>query len=214
MPKDTFFNLNEEKQEKVIKSAIGEFLDKGYEKGNIGVIAKNAAVAKGSIYQYFENKQELFLYCVRFSIEYLINKYQSRLAPAEVNIFDYFYDSAAQILDQLKDNREITIFIQDVFLGRYGPFTDKSMQVMMSAADAYVQKLIRDGQANGSIRRDIDDKILAMFMTGASMKIKEYILSKAKADDANIIDNYDKYKKDINAMLELLKNGMGEKHVY
>jgi AcrR family transcriptional regulator len=62
MPKETFFNLNEEKQEKVMRSAISEFLKHGFEKGNIGDIAKNAGVAKGSIYQYFENKRELFLY--------------------------------------------------------------------------------------------------------------------------------------------------------
>ncbi|NMC57670.1 MAG: TetR/AcrR family transcriptional regulator, partial [Eubacteriaceae bacterium] len=41
MPKDTFFNLNEEKRIKVLKSAVSEFLDKGYEKGNIETIAKN-----------------------------------------------------------------------------------------------------------------------------------------------------------------------------
>lgn len=209
MPKDTFFNLNEEKRIKVLKSAVSEFLDKGYEKGNIETIAKNAGVAKGSMYQYFENKQELFMYCVHWSIEYFINKYQTQLAPADVNIFDYFYDSAANILDQLKEDKEIAIFIQDVFLGRYKSFTDQSMQFMMSAADEYVQKLIKDGQNNKSIRSDIDDKILAMFMTGASMKIKEYILSKAKTDNKDIVDNYDSYKNEIKAMLELLKNGMG-----
>lgn len=209
MPKDTFFNLNEEKQIKVVKSAVSEFLAKGYEKGNIETIAKNAGVAKGSMYQYFENKQELFMYCVHWSVEYFINKYQQQLAPAKVNIFDYFYDSAAKILDQIKDDKEIAIFIQDVFIGRYKSFTDKSFQVMMAASDEYMQKLIKDGQKNGSIRSDIDDKILTMFMTGASIKIKEYILSKAKSEDMNIVDNYDKYNNEIREMLELLKNGMG-----
>lgn len=211
MPKDTFFNLNEEKQIKVVKSAVSEFLDKGYERGNIATIAKNAGVAKGSMYQYFENKQELFMYCVRWSIEYFINKYQAQLAPKEINIFDYFYDSAAQILDQIKDDKEIAIFIQDVFIGRYKSFTDQSFQIILAASDQYMQKLIKDGQDNGSIRSDIDDKILAMFMTGASIKIKEYILSKAKTDNKDIVDNYDSYKDEIKAMLELLKNGMGAK---
>ena len=149
------------------------------------------------------------MYCVHWSVEYFINKYQQQLAPAEVNIFDYFYDSAARILDQIKDDKEIAIFIQDVFIGRYKSFTDKSFQVMMAASDEYMQKLIKDGQNNGSIRSDIDDKILAMFMTGASIKIKEYILSKAKSEDMNIVDNYDKYNNEIREMLELLKNGMG-----
>jgi hypothetical protein len=60
----------------------------------------------------------------------------------------------------------------------------------------------------------MDDNILAMFMTGASMKIKEYILNKARSEEKDIISGYESYQKDIKAMLELLKNGMGEKNVY
>jgi AcrR family transcriptional regulator len=64
MPKETFFNLNEEKQEKIMRASISEFSRYGFEKGNIGSIAGSAGVAKGSMYQYFQNKRELFLYSV------------------------------------------------------------------------------------------------------------------------------------------------------
>jgi len=75
MQKDTFFNLSFEKQEKVMRAAISEFSIYGFEKGNVWDIAKNAGVAKGSMYQYFENKRELFLYSVRWSVEFLVKKY-------------------------------------------------------------------------------------------------------------------------------------------
>lgn len=42
-----------------MRAAIGEFLKHGFEKANVGDIAKNAGVAKGSMCQYFENKKEL-----------------------------------------------------------------------------------------------------------------------------------------------------------
>lgn len=212
MPKDTFFNLDEEKQERVVRSAVSEFLKHGFEKGNVGDIAKSAGVAKGSIYQYFENKKELFLYSVRWSLDYFIKKVSKFVYPRNVNIFDYFYQSSEQILEQFRDDRELTIFIQDVFLGKYSGLTDESIDVMMKSADEYVLNLIREGKKNGSIRKDIDDDILAMFMTGASMKIKQNMLSKARSAGSDFIDEgLDKYDRDINAMLELLKNGMGEK---
>lgn len=212
MPKDTFSNLNEEKQEKLVRAAISEFLKHGFEKGNIGDIAKSAGVAKGSMYQYFENKRELYMYSVRWAIELFISKYNNHTIPKDINIFDYFYQSSEQMLLQLREEKELAVFIQDVILGKHNSINDETITVMLKAADEYVLKLIQEGKNNGSIRKDIDDNILSMFLTGASMKIKENILSKARNSGADIIDNgFEGYESDIKAMLELLKNGMGEK---
>ncbi len=212
MPKDTFFNLGEEKREKVVRAAISEFLKHGFEKGNVGDIAKSAGVAKGSIYQYFENKKELFAYSAHWSVNLFIKKFSAAAVPEDTNIFDYFYQSSRLILLQLREEKELAVFIQDVFLGRFGGMTDDSITAMMKAGDEYVLKLIREGKGNGSIRKDIDDKTLTLFLTGASSKIKENILNKARNSGADIIDQgFDMYENDIKAMLELLKNGMGEK---
>lgn len=214
MPKDTFFNLNEEKQEKVVRSAIAQFTGNGYEKANIATIAKNAGIAKGSMYQYFENKKELFLYCLQWAMHLFGAKYRVYEVPSEANVFDYFYDGAEQMLMQLSEEREVTMFIQDVFLDKYSLLHDQSLEVMQNAVDAYLLKLIQDGKENGSIRRDIDENILALYMKGVSIKLKEYILGKVRSEGKDIIDDYESYRKDIKAILELLKNGMGEKNVY
>ncbi len=214
LPKDTFFNLNEEKQEKVVRSAIGQFAKNGYEKANIAIIARNAGIAKGSMYQYFENKKELFLYSVQWTIKFFVTKYSTFIKPGDADLFDYLYESSTQILKQIEEERELALFIQDVLLGKYSTVKDQSLDVMLQSGDDYILKMIGDGKANGSIRADMDDNILAMFMTGASMKIKEYILNKARSEEKDIISGYESYQKDIKAMLELLKNGMGEKNVY
>lgn len=212
MPKETFNNLSAEKQEKIIRSAVSEFSKHGFEKGNVGSIAKNAGVAKGSIYQYFEDKKELFMYSVQWVVDIFIKKYNQHTIPKNINIFDYFYLSSSQVLQQLKEEKELAVFIQDVILDKYGRTTNESMEVMAKAADEYVLMLIRDGKESGSIRNDIDDKILSMFLTGASMKIKESILNKARNAGTDITDcGFKLYENDIKAMLELLKNGMGMK---
>lgn len=214
MPKYTFFNLTLEKQEKVMRAAISEFLEHGFEKGNVADIAKNAEVAKGSIYQYFENKRELFLYAVRWSIELFANKYGKyiNLESRDTDIFDFFYKNAKEIWIQMRDEREVVIFIQDVFLGKYNSLTDESMAYMIKVSDEYLLNLIKNGKNNGSIRKDIDDKILSLFITGVSFKIKEYMMNKARSLGEDIVDeDFEVNEKEIRAMIELLKNGMGEK---
>ncbi|MEL7610290.1 MAG: TetR/AcrR family transcriptional regulator [Bacillota bacterium] len=208
MPKDTFFNLSDEKREKVMRAAVSEFLKHGFEKGNVGAISKNAGIAKGSLYQYFENKKELFLYTVQWSSEFFIRKYDSRLL--DFDLFDYAYMNFRQMYEQVMAEKELALFLQNVILGKYT--VDDSVRAMLKAADEFVLRLIAKGKENGQIRKDIDDDLLALFLTGASMKIKESILERASAGGRDFLaGGYEAYDGEIKAMMELLKNGMGEK---
>ncbi|WP_079426952.1 TetR/AcrR family transcriptional regulator [Clostridium oryzae] len=215
MPKETFFNLSNEKQEKVMRSAIKEFLNNGFEKSNIGTIAKNAEAAKGSMYQYFENKKELFLFSIEWAAKLLMDKYGKSLdvgTDKNVNLFDHFYYSSKQMWSQLNDERDLVIFIQDVFLGKYKNIPTESMDYMLKASDEYVLKLIRSGKENGHIRKDMDDKLLALFMTGVSLKFKEYMLNRAREGGEDMLDeSFEKVDSEVKAMLELMKNGMAPK---
>jgi len=214
MPKDTFFNLSSEKQEKVMRSAISEIIKCGFEKANVGDIAKNAGVAKGSLYQYFINKRELFIFSMKWSMNFLVKKYDKNitLKDKDMNIFDFFYENSKDSMLQMREERELVIFVQDVFLGKYSSLTDESMAYMIKLSDEYLLNLIKDGKNNGSVRKDIDDKILSLFITGVTFKIKEYLMNRARSLGEDIVDGgFEVYEKEINAMIELLKNGMGGK---
>jgi AcrR family transcriptional regulator len=214
MPKDTFFNLNKEKQEKIMRTAVSEFSNNGFENANIGNIAKNASVAKGSMYQYFENKRELFLFSLQWSLELVMNKYGKYLVLTDdnINIFDYLYQSSKDVWSQINDEREVIIFIQDVFLGKYNHLTNESMKYIMKVSDEYILKIVQDGKRNGSIRTDIDDEIIALFITGVSTKIKERMMNRARAAGEDIVDeSFEMVEKDIKSMIELLKSGVGTK---
>ena len=62
MPKQTFLNLPEEKRDIIINVAIDEFLEFGLENASTNRIVANSGISKGSFYQYFEDKQDVFMY--------------------------------------------------------------------------------------------------------------------------------------------------------
>lgn len=64
MPKQTFFNLAREKQDRIIDATIDEFISNPYERTSIDRIVDKANIAKGSFYQYFANKDDLYMYCM------------------------------------------------------------------------------------------------------------------------------------------------------
>ncbi|MDP9092716.1 MAG: TetR/AcrR family transcriptional regulator [Actinomycetota bacterium] len=62
MPRATWDNLDERRRERVLHAAMAEFGRRGYSGGSLNVIAREAGVAKGSLFQYFEDKFDFFAY--------------------------------------------------------------------------------------------------------------------------------------------------------
>lgn len=62
MPKDTFNNLNEEKKEKIFGAAVKEFSTKRFSEASINKIVKVAGIPRGSFYQYFSGKEDIYRY--------------------------------------------------------------------------------------------------------------------------------------------------------
>jgi len=59
----------EEKQRQILGAAMSVFARYGYQRASIEQIAEAAGIAKGSLYQYFKNKEELFFMLFEFSAE-------------------------------------------------------------------------------------------------------------------------------------------------
>lgn len=62
MPKSTFFNLSEEKKQRIIEGTKKAFSEKKYKDVTIDSIVSYSQIPKGSFYQYFNNKDDLFKY--------------------------------------------------------------------------------------------------------------------------------------------------------
>jgi AcrR family transcriptional regulator len=62
MPTATWFRLNVAKRERVLEAAMREFGEHGYSTGSLNTIAREAGIAKGSLFQYFTDKLEFFAY--------------------------------------------------------------------------------------------------------------------------------------------------------
>ncbi len=60
MPRATWDNLDAQRRDRVLHAAMAEFGRHGYSGGSLNVIAREAGVAKGSLFQYFDDKFDLF----------------------------------------------------------------------------------------------------------------------------------------------------------
>ncbi|WP_245987624.1 TetR/AcrR family transcriptional regulator [Ureibacillus endophyticus] len=56
-----------EKQERIINAAINEFVQNGFDKASTNEIVKEARISKGSLFNYFSSKKDLYLYLIQYS---------------------------------------------------------------------------------------------------------------------------------------------------
>ena len=85
---------NAETKHRIIKSALKEFSEKSYREASLNTICIEGEVSKGIIYHYYQDKEELYLACVKecFSSlkEYLDQKVKITDDSLEKNMNNYF----------------------------------------------------------------------------------------------------------------------------
>jgi AcrR family transcriptional regulator len=82
VPTDTWDKLSASRRDRVLDAAEREFGTHGYSGGSLNVIARNAGVAKGSLFQYFTDKLDLYVHVCDVATE----RMRSDLVPILVGL--------------------------------------------------------------------------------------------------------------------------------
>ncbi|MBB6481403.1 TetR/AcrR family transcriptional regulator [Spirochaeta isovalerica] len=101
MPKETFRKLSAQKRQRVFDAAISEFCRVPLEDVSIKNIVEKAGIARGSFYQYFWGKEDLFLYLLcslRANLE-------EDLAGGE-SIYQFIYSLAEKEIREIKERSD------------------------------------------------------------------------------------------------------------
>lgn len=209
MPKRTFNRLDDDKKEKVMRAAIGEFQALGFENAKIEVIAQNAGVAKGSIYQYFDDKKELFLYSITWALEYFMKVIDRQTPLKDMDVYDYFLSGSRERFELLKREPLLVAFSMDVASGKYGSLAKEANRELNRIGEEYELRLIANGKKRGTIRDDLDDKTLLLFFQGVTEKFSMEIMERANEFSYEPTeDQFREMEKMMKNMVSLLKQGM------
>ncbi len=175
MPKDTFFNLSQEKQERIIESAKAAFSKKRYSAVTIDAIVALAKIPKGSFYQYFDNKDDLYKY-----IFYDVGKDKKEMLLEALD--QYGELDFSKMLMQLMNKayefeaRDRRIFeLKQRFLNEVPQETKNIIlsELVPATMDLYKQIILKYIQ-NTTFREDIDVETAAFILTMVTMHIDQY----------------------------------------
>ena len=92
MPTGTFFRLPKEKRQRLIDAAWEEFTQVRFTEASINKIIKGAHIPRGSFYQYFEDKEDLFRYLLKGYVDQLFMLLEEFLLRNGGDIFQALLD--------------------------------------------------------------------------------------------------------------------------
>ena len=84
---ETFLRLPEEKRTRFLDAAWEEFTQTGFADASINQIVRRAGVPRGSFYQYFSGKDDLFDYLGNIILKHLIDEYRDIMKRCDGDIF-------------------------------------------------------------------------------------------------------------------------------
>lgn len=106
MPTATFFNLPPPKREKLLHAAVAEFARKPCGEVSINRIIQAAEIPRGSFYQYFEDKTDLFRHVLRCydrqlerAVSKSLDRCGGRLLELPLALFDL-------VMTHIRENRD------------------------------------------------------------------------------------------------------------
>lgn len=85
---EKFFEIKNEKQERILNAAIKVFALNGYRKASTDVIVTEAGISKGLLFHYFTNKLSLYEYIIDYSIKYMNFEFTTSVSKYEKDFFE------------------------------------------------------------------------------------------------------------------------------
>jgi AcrR family transcriptional regulator len=147
-----------ELREKIMQSAMENFAEKGFDRTRMEDIAAAAGLAKGTLYLYFKNKEDLFYAICDHNLEELRNQLY-RLFNRKENVLldaEKFYDEY-----QRGSLGSDTIWFEMIALSTRSPKLRKILTENQIKVYQVVKEFLKTQIERGFLRQDINVDIFA-----------------------------------------------------
>ena len=181
MPRETFCNLPVRKRHLIEQTAIKEFADRGYDKASVNTIVKKAGIAKGSFYQYFADKEDLFIYLMvevigGRKIEYISPTLQN---PDKHDFFTLLRELFISGLKFASENPELQKLSTWLMKNTNHPVYRKLIKAAGPSSADVIRELMMKAAERNELRDDIDIDYIARLLPILISHTMEYCLDPA-----------------------------------
>ena len=209
MPTNQFINLGAEKQNNIIQVSIAEFAQNGFVNASTNRIVKECGISKGSLFKYFEGKEDLYFFVLDVVTSEMMKDIESGLGDLSTKLFQRIIDYSAL---------EISWYIKNPVKGRLviGATIDSDEAIRSKMIERYglKGKNIYYGLLEGieeEVFKPNKDKIADILKWVLEGFNKDF-LKKADIKKESFEQLKDEYIQKLTDYIEILKKGFMERN--
>lgn len=188
MPTLTFFNLPEQKRNKIIDVALVEFAERSYNEASLSRIVRQAGVAKGSIYQYFEDKKDLYLYLIELAKQAKLQYLKEHEAGSSGDFYDRFRATMLIGARWAVTSPRAYLMARVTLRALDSPYKDEIFGDLRKLAAQMSKQMIEQAQRDGDVRLDVAEDIIVFFFNTLTSQFGEFIIERAGLDVAALAE--------------------------
>ncbi len=206
----TFTQLAPGKQERVMDAALEEFAEWGYHQASLNRVVARAGIPKGSLYQYFPNKEGLFSFIFQQAVA-RVRQTLTRVKDEtqDDHLFLRLEKSLTAGVRFIREHPRIYGLYLKIMFDRHVPFRDELLASVRKFAGEYLGSLLRQAQRRGELRPGLPrgaalfllDALFDRFLQAVATPPLDQALGLAQAPEAEI-------NRRIKELMGLLRDGL------
>lgn len=193
MPKSTFYYLSDEKKGRIFDAALQEFSSRAFHEASLNQIIRNAGIPKGSLYQYFEDKEDLYFY-----IAEVVSKEKTALFSRikgmnpDADVFEVIMHTTRESLEQRSEKPGYAELGMRMELDN----SEIAMKIRKSSTDKFVKMVERDKE-RGLIKPEVDSELLVNMIS--TFSLNEYYRNGS---------DQERYLKNLGDAIKMIRDGV------
>jgi AcrR family transcriptional regulator len=187
MVRPRFAKLPEQQQEVILRAAREEFAAHGFHDASLNRVIDAAGISKGSMYYYFDGKEDLYAYVARVEVERLLTSLGPFPVPTEGGPEEFWSTLESyylRLMTALSDSPQMASLIRGWVVASSVPALQNAEREMSQAVVPWMEDAIGAGQQIGAVRTDLPVGLLIAVVTGMGQAMDTWLLTRrAKRTD-------------------------------
>ncbi len=187
MVRPRFAKLPPAQQQTILAAALDEFAAHGFHDASLNRVIDTAGISKGSMYYYFDGKEDLFAHVTKVEFERLFATAGPVPLPAELGpdafwsaIERYYLDTTTA----LAVRPQLAALVRAWLAASDNPALQRAQQDMEHEILPWIERVLAAGQACGAVRTDLPPGLLIAIALGMGRAMDTWLMSQQPDDGA------------------------------
>jgi AcrR family transcriptional regulator len=181
-----FAKLPESQQQAILGAALEEFGAHGFHDASLNRVIEAAGISKGSMYYYFDGKEDLYIHVARVELERLLVRLGPFPIPAQTDP-DVFWSTLEgfylRLMSTLADSPQLAAVVRG-WLAASNTALQQAQQELGQAVLPWIEEALDAGRRIGAVRTDLPTGLLITVVVGMGQAMDTWLVTEDPAAES------------------------------